>query len=322
MAPTATGTESAAAAAGPAAAPAPAPAPLSRDEEARYREQGYLVLPAAFSAAEVAAMRADADFILELVVNSSLANGRHSGRLDIRRQRDGTVVARKIQPVADLGLNLARFAADERLLGPMAALMGDKPVLMEDKLNYKQPLPGLGAAEMATFRTPRDDDRFPVHNDWAYFKHNRYPPAVISSAIAIDGCGEHNGTIRVFPGTHQRHVEHLRVRNGLEVPPGTVDVAAAVPIAAPAGSVMFFHSRLVHTSAPNRSGAPRRMMIFSHVPEAAGIGFDIRNGPIRLRESPWEWRYQRLRDAGEHVDSFRANGQGRPMAPMPKAARP
>lgn len=320
MAPATTAAKSATAAASPT--PAAVPAPLSRGDEARYARDGYLVLPAAFSAAEVDAMRADADFILELVVNSSLANGRHSGRLDMRRQGDGTAVARKIQPVADLGLNLARFAADQRLLGPMAALMGDKPVLMEDKLNYKQPLLGLGDSEMATFRTPKDDDRFPVHNDWAYFKHNRYPPAVISSAIAIDGCGEHNGTIRVFPGSHKRHIEHLRVRNGLEVPPGSVDAAAAVPIVAPAGSVMFFHSRLIHTSGPNTSGAARRMMIFSHVPEAAGIGFDIRNGPIRLRESPWEWRYQRLRDAGEHVDSFRANGQSRPAIPGPAAAQP
>ena len=320
MAPATTAAKSVPAAASPT--PAAAPGPLPRDGESRYARDGYLVLPAAFSAVDVDAMRADADFILELVVNSSLANGRHSGRLDMRRQEDGTVVVRKIQPVADLGLNLARFAADERLLGPMAALMGDKPVLMEDKLNYKQPLPGLGDGEMATFRTPRDDDRFPVHNDWAYFKHNRYPPAVISSAIAIDGCGEHNGTIRVFPGSHRRHIEHLRVRNGLEVPPGSVDAAAAVPIVAPAGSVMFFHSRLIHTSGPNVSGAARRMMIFSHVPEAAGIGFDIRNGPIRLRESPWEWRYQRLRDAGQHVDSFRATGKRRPTVPWPAVAPP
>ena len=295
-------------------------AALSAEQLCRYQRDGYLVVPSAFSSAEVAAMRADADFILELVINASLANQRHSRRLDIRRQQDGTVVVRKIQPIADLGLDLARFAADERLLGPLAALMGDSPVLMEEKLNYKQPLPQLGASDAAIFRTPADDDRFPIHNDWAYYKVNDYPPAVTSSAIAIDDCGVHNGTIQVFPGTHQRHIEHLRVRNGLEVPPGSVDMATATPIIAPAGSVMFFHSRLVHTSGPNASPAPRRLMIFSHFPEAAGIDFDIRNGPIRLRESPWEWRYQRLREAGEYVDAFRLHSQERP--PVPAATPP
>ena len=181
--------------------------------------------------------------------------------------------------------------------------MGDAPVLMEEKLNYKQPLPEL--ARMELFRVPADDDRFPIHNDWAYFKHNHYPREIVSSAIAIDDSLEENGPILVFPGTHKRHVEHLRVRNGLEVPPGTVDIDAAVPLVAPAGSVMFFHSCLIHTSQPNESGTPRRMMIYSHCPKTAAIGFDIRNGPNRLRESPWEWRYQRLKASGAFEDRFR-----------------
>ena len=49
-------------------------------------------------------------------------------------------------------------------------------------------------------------------------------------------------------------------------------------------------------------------MIYSHYPKAAALGFDIRNGPNRLNESPWEWRYQRMKAAGEFVDSFRAAG--------------
>ena len=267
-----------------------------------FQRDGYLVMPGVFDDAEIAAMRTDADFILELVINSSLANGRQSGRLDIRRQRDGTMVVRKIQPIVDLALALAEVSSDDRLLEPMADLMGDQPVLMEEKLNYKQPVAALDDAEL--FNTPEDDDRFPVHNDWAYYKHNDYPPAIVSSAITIDACREENGTIKVFPGSHARHVEHLRVRNGLEVPPGTVNPHDAVPIVAPAGSVMLFHSCLIHTSMPNESGAPRRMMIYSHYPKAANMGYDVRNGPNRLRESPWEWRYQRLKERGEFVDRF------------------
>lgn len=271
-----------------------------------FDREGYLVLPNVFSAEEVAAMRSDADFILELIINSSIANRRHSRRLDIRRQADGTPLVRKIQPIVDLGLALARFSSDQRLLGPMASLMDDEPVLMEEKLNYKQPLPGL--APMDIFRTPKDDDRFPVHNDWAYYKYNGYPKAIVSSAIAIDDCRADNGPIQVFPGTHRRHVEHLRVRNGLEVPHGTVNPRDSVPVLAAAGSVMFFHSCLIHTSGPNTSGAPRRMMIYSHFPKAADLGFDIRNGPNRLRESPWEWRYQRLKAAGQFEDPFSVSG--------------
>ena len=216
------------------------------------------------------------------------------------------MVVRKIQPIIDLALQLAEASSDDRLLKPMAELMDDEPVLMEEKLNYKQPVPALN--DLGFFRTPEDDDRFPVHNDYAYYRHNDYPKEIISSALTLDACSEPNGTIKVFPGSHKNHIEHLRVRNGLEVPPGTVDLADAVPIDAPAGSVMFFHSCLIHTSMPNESGAPRRMMIYSHYPKAANMGYDIRNGPNRLRESPWEWRYQRMKARGEFVDRFHLTG--------------
>ena len=59
---------------------------LDTDQTAAFGRDGYLVLPGVFDADEVAAMRADADFILELIVNSSLANERQSRRLDIRRK--------------------------------------------------------------------------------------------------------------------------------------------------------------------------------------------------------------------------------------------
>ena len=276
---------------------------LDPDQTAAFDRDGYLVLPGVFDADEVAAMRADADFILELIVNSSLANERQSRRLDIRRKRDGTMIVRKIQPIVDLGLALAKFSADPRLIGPMSELMDDEPVLMEEKLNYKQPVPA-----MESFRVPADDDRFPIHNDWAYYRVNGYPQGIVSSALTIDECHEDNGPIRVFPGTHRRHIDHLRVRNGLEVPPGSVDPDRSLPVLAPPGSVMLFHSCLVHTSGPNDSEAPRRVMIYSHYPKAAALGFDIRNGPNRLGESPWEWRYQRRKAAGEFVDSFRVAG--------------
>ena len=48
------------------------------------------------------------------------------------------------------------------------------------------------------FNTPEDDDRFPVHNDWAYYKHNDYPPAIVSSAITIDACREETAPSRCF----------------------------------------------------------------------------------------------------------------------------
>lgn len=272
---------------------------LTQEQWDHWETEGYLVMPAVFDESEVQCMQQEADFILSLIINSSYCHDRHSRRLDIRRSKTGGMVVRKIQPIIDLSLPLSKFSRDQRLIGPMAEFMGEEPVLMEEKLNYKQPVP-----EMSLFSVPADDDRFPVHNDWAYYLMNGYPDTIISSAMTLDNCGTHNGTLRVYPRSHRQHIEHERVRNGLQIKPGTWDFDAWVPIEAPAGSVVFFHSRLVHSSSPNRSGAPRRVMIYSHYPKSADMGIDIRNGPNRLNESPWEWEYRRRKDVGLFEDIF------------------
>jgi len=60
------------------------------------------------------------------------------------------------------------------------------------------------------------------------------------------------------------------------------------------------------------------MMIYSHYPKAAGTGFDVRNGPNRLRESPWEWRYQRMKADGSFVDRFHVGPSGPLVTAMGK----
>lgn len=273
---------------------------LTPDQIKFFRENGYLIIEEAFDADEVARMRADADAILELVLNSSVANARRSGRLDMRARPDGVVIVRKIQPINDLSVCFTDVSGDERLVGPLRAVMGDEPVLMEEKLNYKQPLPG----RVAGIDAPVKDDSFPIHNDWAYYRAQGYPQGILSSAVSLDECAPDSGPLRVWPGSHREHIEHESMANGLQVIEGSLDFDGGVDVLAPAGSVMLFHSLLVHNSRPNTSGRPRRLMIFSHYPQAADMGADVRNGPTRLRESPYEWEYERRRARGEYADTF------------------
>ena len=271
---------------------------ITQNQIDAFAEDGYLVLPGVFDQDEVMRMRYEADFILELIINSSICNGRKSGRLDIRNASVGQVV-RKIQPINDLSLYLAEVSQDERLVGPMAQLMGDEPVLLEEKLNYKEPL-----GEPVDIEAREMEDQFPVHNDWAYFRAQNYPQEIISSAISMDACNADSGPLRVWPGSHKVHLEHERMDLGLQVKEGLIDFDGGEDVLCPAGSVMFFHSVLVHNSLPNVSGLPRRLMIYSHYPKAFNMGHDIRNGPGRLRESPYELAYLRARSAGEFQDIF------------------
>ena len=267
-----------------------------------FQEHGYVAMERVFSEEEVQRMRKEADEILELILNSSNSLQRQSGRLDLVRNEAGYLV-RKIQPINDLSLYLSQISADSRLLDPMRTLMNEEPILMEEKLNYKQPLPCLSFG----FETkPRDTDRFPVHNDWAYYRAQNYPQGIISSAITLDDCPAESGPIRIWPGTHKSHLEHESVDIGLQVQPGLVDFEGGEDLLLPAGSVAFFSSLLVHNSRPNISEKPRRMMIYSHYPASAKMGVDVRNGPTRLREAPYEWEYTRMKLRGEGRDVFSA----------------
>ena len=274
---------------------------LDQAQLEQFAKCGYVVLPAAFDGAEVARMRSEADRILELVINSSLALGRTSGRLDLAQDEAGRQVVRKIQPINDLSLYLSQVAADERLVGPMRQLMDDEPVLMEEKLNYKEPLPQA----VAGLQAARADTHFPVHSDWAHYQFQNYPQSVISSAVSMDDCTPESGPLRVWPGSHVSHLEHER-GSDLQVRPDLIDYQGGEDILAPAGSVMLFHVLLVHNSRSNTSGRPRRVMIYSHFPESAGIGFDIRNSRRRFIESPFEWEYAARMQRGEAAAPFQA----------------
>jgi ectoine hydroxylase-related dioxygenase (phytanoyl-CoA dioxygenase family) len=275
---------------------------LTSKQFEQFRAEGYLVLPAVFGPDEIARMRAEADRILELILNSSVALQRVSNRLDWRELPDGTQIVRKIQPINDLSPYLAEVSHDPRLIQPMRQIMGHEPILMEEKLNYKQPLPerveGIAVRPL--------DDRFPVHNDWAYYRVQEYPQDILSSAISLDDCPPESGPIRVWPGSHVRHLEHEPVEIGLQVKPELIDFEGGVDILAPAGSVMLFHALLVHNSRSNTSGRPRRIMIYSHYPDRVDMGHDVRNGPTRAVEQPFEASYLEMVERGEFVPVFRA----------------
>jgi ectoine hydroxylase-related dioxygenase (phytanoyl-CoA dioxygenase family) len=279
---------------------------LTNDEVERFREQGYILIEEAFDEGEVAEMRKAADRILELTINSSLANDRTSGRLAMAEHEDGSQMVKKVQPVNDLSLAFTGDAQDDRLLEPMRAYMDDEPRLMEEKLNYKQPLP----ERVDGIDTNRPSEAWPVHSDWAYFRAQDYPQDVISSAVALDDLTADNGTMRLWPGTNDEFVEHERTDNGLEVPPDLVEDEEGELIEAPAGSLLLFDSLVWHGSSANTTDGPRRLMIYSHYPagvgQERGIVEDERNAPSRRREGPYEWRYQEMKDEGEFEDQFEA----------------
>lgn len=260
---------------------------MTAEHRETYEREGYLVLPGVFDAGEIARMRAESDRLVTEAVNASIALGRRSPRLDLQR-RDGVAVVRKLQPIVDASDVFAATVRDERLVGPLRDLLGCEPVLMEEKLNVKQVLPtdvDVDASE--------DGEGFLLHTDWAYFRAQGYPIETLSSAVSIDASTPDNGPIRVLPGSH-RHTYPEREGYPPVLADGAVNEDTLVDVLAPPGSVMVFHSALVHSSSQNRSGRPRRIMIFSHYPSTHDGDADRRNRPLRERAQAHENEYRAL----------------------------
>jgi hypothetical protein len=224
---------------------------------------------------------------------------RRHPRLDAKVHDDGSVTVRKVQPVNDLEEDLAAIATDERLLGPMRQLMHDEPVLMEEKLNPKQWVDtrhlDLGFLARSSFNHEVGLEGFHVHHDWGYYRQQGYPENTLSSAVAIDGCAG-RGPLRAVPGSHLLDVplaDPDPASGSGVVAAGVFAEADLVPLEVPAGALLIFHAKLVHDSEPNRSGEPRRVMIYSHYPRSHDPDAepDRRNGPVREYARETERRY-------------------------------
>ena len=55
---------------------------LTPDQLDFFTENGYLVLENLFSGEAIASLQQESDYLLELIINSSLMNDRLSGRFD------------------------------------------------------------------------------------------------------------------------------------------------------------------------------------------------------------------------------------------------
>jgi ectoine hydroxylase-related dioxygenase (phytanoyl-CoA dioxygenase family) len=281
---------------------------LAPDHLAAFARDGYVVIEDAYDETELVPLRDACDRIVELSINVSAVLGRRHPRLDAKLHDDGTVTVRKIQPVNDLDDRIAAISSDERLLGPLRQLMGDEPVLMEEKLNPKHTVDArhldLGFLVRSSFNREIGLEGFYLHHDWGYYRQQGYPEDTVSSAVVIDDCAG-RGPLRVIPGSHRLDVplaDPDPASGSGVVAEGVFSSGDLVPLDAPAGSIMLFHAKLVHDSEPNRSGEPRRVMIYSHYPRRhdPGADPDRRNAPVREYARQVEREYRdRLAATGE-----------------------
>jgi ectoine hydroxylase-related dioxygenase (phytanoyl-CoA dioxygenase family) len=202
-----------------------------------YHENGFAVVERLFDASEVAELNTAITEILSVPDISSVAEV----------EPGDNAVARRIWSPTKQHSAFERAAAHPELLDHVEALIGADILFHYSKLHIKAPHVGSVVD---------------WHQDFSYYPHTNTD--LVTAMIYLDDTTTENSALQVVPSSHQHGLADHYVDgffrgkvSGADAP----DPAAAVPIEAPAGSVVFIHPLLLHYSSPNRSDRSRRAFL-------------------------------------------------------------
>lgn len=273
---------------------------LSAEQQARFRADGFLVLPGFKSADEIAAVRRRAVEIVDgfdAEAHRSIFTTRDQVRTTDRTFLDsadgvscffeeeafdaeGRLRQAKALSINKIGHALHdrdpvfdRFSRGPALAAVAAGLGLGRPRIWQSMYIFKQP--GIGG-----------EVRW--HQDATFF--DTTPITVTTFWFALEDATVDNGCLWVQPGGHRTPMRERFVRQGDTTRMETLDTtpwptqAEAVPLPCAAGTLVCFHGLLPHYSAPNRSAVSRHAYTL-HVTDAlsayAPTNWLQRNDPLR-----------------------------------------
>ncbi|MFQ5935406.1 MAG: phytanoyl-CoA dioxygenase family protein [Acidiferrobacterales bacterium] len=219
---------------------------LSASELREFDHQGYLFLPGCFSPDEVAVLRRAADEVYAL------------DRQEVWRESNGA--PRTAFAAHTYNEAFRRLGAHPRLIMPVMQIL-DGPVYMHQyKVNAKAAFDGEVWQWHQDYGTWRRDDDMPE-------------PRAMNIVVFVNEVTAANGPLMFIPKSHKKGVQ--KAGHDLETttyPLWTLDRATVTRLAdeggivvptGAAGSVLMFHSNLVHASPPNISPWGRTIVYLS-----------------------------------------------------------
>ena len=216
---------------------------LTTGQLAEFDEQGYLFLPDYFSEEETAVLRAEAGEIFK------------TERKEIWYESSGA--PRTAFAVHTYNEAFGILGAHPRLIEPVSQLFDEQLYMHQFKVNAKAPF---------------DGDVWQWHQDYGVWSRNdgMPTPRAMNISVFLDEVMPVNGPLMFIPKSHKHGV--FEAGHDLETtsyPLWTLDketitiLADQGGIVAPTGkpgSVLMFHSNLVHASPPNITPYPRKIV--------------------------------------------------------------
>jgi len=217
---------------------------LSADQVRLYEENGYVLVENRVPMPVIEALRAEITRFIEEARGLTQSND----RLDLEDSHTPQKPRiRRIKLPHAISPVVSDLLRSDAILAPARDLLGPDIRLHTTKLNMKSA--GHGAA-------------VEWHQDFAFYPHTN--DDVLAIGVIIDDMGEENGPLMVFPGTHKgpifdHHAKGVFV-GAIDLAACGLDIADAVKLTGPAGSITIHHGHIVHGSALNASARDRRML--------------------------------------------------------------
>jgi ectoine hydroxylase-related dioxygenase (phytanoyl-CoA dioxygenase family) len=244
---------------------------LSPEQVRRYDELGYFVLEGALAPAEVDELVTAID-PFEAQAEEALRD-MEGGRFFIARADEITFATHLVLRSP----RLRRFTSSALLAGVCADLIGPDVRLYWDQAVYKK---------------PGTESPFPWHQDngYAFVEPQQY----LTCWVALTDATEENGCPWVVPRLHRRGtLAHEYSDIGFVC---LHEPADAVPVPAPAGSIVVFSSLTPHSTGPNRTDAVRKAYIVQYAPSGAAVIRPEPGGPgLRVPADDPDRQYEVLR---------------------------
>jgi len=210
---------------------------LSREQLDQFERDGFLFFPELFRPDET---RVLVDEVPRLYAQHRPENVREKGSESVRTNFAAHMYS----------LPFARLARHPRMVEPIVQLFGEDVYMHQFKINGKMAF---------------DGDVWQWHQDYGTWKNDDWMPEAraMNVAIFLDEVNEFNGPLMFIPGSHKRGVlEASHDTSTTSYPLWTIDHdtisklverGGIVAPKGPVGSMILFHSCLVHASTSNLS---------------------------------------------------------------------
>ena len=220
---------------------------LTDSQIAEFHRTGYLLLPDLFDEREIEVLQSAADTVYGLK------------REEVFRENDGKT-ARTAFAAHQYNDAFRRLGCHPRLIKPVEQLLGGSVYMHQYKVNAKAAFTGDVWQWHQDYGTWSRDDLMPE-------------PRAMNIALYVNDAVEFNGPLWIIPGSHKQGVfEAGHDLQTTSYPLWTldtktitrlVDEGGIVSAKGKAGSVLMFHSTLVHCSPPNLSPWARTVVYLS-----------------------------------------------------------